>query len=136
MQDKSQLIISSIKNKHNFCSDCRVHNLVYLAEILYLERNGCRLTDLCFKPYRYGVYSEEIRRILDYEDDIEVKQEKFEELSELVVNLTKYISDEELISWVKTTYLFKTTSYNDNICFNNYMKYLDDGNASDWKKLI
>lgn len=136
MKDKSKLIISSIKNKHNFCSDCRVHNLVYLAEILHLERKGQRITNLSFKPYRYGVYSEDIRRILDSQDTLDVKQQEFKHLSELVVNLTRYISDEELISWVKSTYLFKNTSYDDNICFNDYIEYLDSDNISDWKKLV
>jgi uncharacterized phage-associated protein len=48
----------------------KLQKLAYLAEIEYIKKHGERLSDLSFKRYHYGPYSEDIRNIEDLEDNI------------------------------------------------------------------
>lgn len=52
----------------------KLQKLAYLAEIEYIKKHGERLTDLSFKRYYYGPYSEDIRNIEDLEENIIVNE--------------------------------------------------------------
>ena len=48
----------------------KLQKLTYLAEIEYIKKHGERLTDLSFKRYYFGPYSDDIRNIEDLEENI------------------------------------------------------------------
>ncbi|MCL4311049.1 MAG: Panacea domain-containing protein [Candidatus Thermoplasmatota archaeon] len=50
----------------------KLQKLAYLAEIEYIKKHGKRLSDLSFKRYYYGPYSEDIKNIEDLEEDIRI----------------------------------------------------------------
>jgi uncharacterized phage-associated protein len=52
----------------------KLQKLTYLAEIEYIKKHGERLTDLSFKRYYFGPYSDDIRNIEDLEENIIVNK--------------------------------------------------------------
>lgn len=156
-----QQLIEGLLEKHNFLHEYRLQKLVYLAELLYAQRtNGESLTKANFKPYRYGAYSEDVKRALkDLSKQPEIKAEHkrkygndtctykpnnldkdhpehIQKLVDIVVNLSRNVSNDELANWSKSTYLFDKTDYDDIMDFSEYIEYLDNGQEPDWKGLL
>ncbi|MCL4320881.1 MAG: Panacea domain-containing protein [Candidatus Thermoplasmatota archaeon] len=52
----------------------KLHKLAYLSEIQYIKKHGKRLSDLTFKKYYYGPYSEDIRNIEDLDENIVITE--------------------------------------------------------------
>ncbi|MHB8553736.1 MAG: type II toxin-antitoxin system antitoxin SocA domain-containing protein [Thermoplasmataceae archaeon] len=52
----------------------KLQKLAYLAEIEYIKKHGERLTDLSFKRYYFGPYSDDIRNIEDLDENIIVSE--------------------------------------------------------------
>ncbi len=52
----------------------KLHKLAYLSEIQYIKKHGKRLSDLSFKKYYYGPYSEDIRNIEDLDENIVITE--------------------------------------------------------------
>ncbi|MHB1902411.1 MAG: type II toxin-antitoxin system antitoxin SocA domain-containing protein [Cuniculiplasma sp.] len=52
----------------------KLQKLAYLAEIGYIKKHGERLTDLSFKRYYFGPYSDDIRNIEDLDENIIVSE--------------------------------------------------------------
>lgn len=52
----------------------KLQKLSYFAEYEYIKKYGKRLSDLSFKRYYYGTYSEDIRNIEDLEENIIIKE--------------------------------------------------------------
>lgn len=159
--DNLRLLIEGLLEEHNFLHEYRLQKLVYLAELLYAERtDGDNLTDANFKPYRYGAYSEDVKKKLkEISKNPEIKAEynrkygndtctykpnnlnknlpkEINELIEVVLNLSRHVSNEDLAKWSKSTYLFKETDYDDEMNFKDYIDYLRDNNEPDWKGLV
>lgn len=160
--ERLRQLIMGLLNRHRFLHQYRLQKLVYLAELLYTERtNGDRLTDARYKPYRFGAYSEDVDDMLQevsksnpsisrrhkrkYGNDTYTYKangmdvdidEDIEDLINVVVNLTRRKSSDELAKWSKSTYLFNETDYDDEMSFDKYYsEYLDTGNTPDWKPL-
>lgn len=159
--DMLRLLIKGLLKNHKFLHEYRLQKLVYLAELLYLEREGGKsLTDADYKPYRYGAYSEDVKEaVSELASDSKVQAEysrkygndtwsykpngldpdlpeEVEELVDVVMNLSRHKSSDELAKWSKSTYLFNETDYDEQMSLSEYVsKYLDDGNEPDWKKL-
>ena len=155
MSDLDQLLECLI-DEHTFISEYRVHNLVYLAELLYVERtDGTRFSDVSFKPYRYGMYSDELRDTLNKistQDQISTDEytcdscvykssrtkedsEDVGKLVKVVIDLSRHLSDDELAECVKSSFLFSETGYNETVNFTQYSVYLKTS-KSDWKTLL
>lgn len=52
----------------------KLHKLAYLSEIQYIKKHGVRLSDLSFKRYYYGPYSDDIRNIEDLDENIVINE--------------------------------------------------------------
>jgi len=159
--EKLELLITGLIKRHQFLSEYRLQNLIYLAELLYLERtDGNSLSGASYTPYRYGSYSEEVRNTVEslsneaniisektaYNNDTHIYRyigsdpnhpEKIESLVNIVMSLSRHKCNYDLKEWVKSTYLFKNTDYDDEMELSAYIEqYVAKGSKPEWKKLI
>ena len=58
------------------CPKKKLQKLAYLAEIEYIIKHGERLSDLSFKRYYYGPFSDDIRNVEDLEENIVIIEKK------------------------------------------------------------
>ena len=159
--ERLEKVIEGFLQKHRFLHQYRLQKLVYLAELLYTERTGGdRLTDAEYRPYRYGAYSEDVKKELgSVANRPDVKAEhsrkygndtwtyksdnvdpnlpkEVEEVVDLVMKLTRKKSNDELAQFSKSTHLFEETDYDSEMDFDEYIDHLETGNQPDWKKLV
>ncbi|AAV47143.1 unknown [Haloarcula marismortui ATCC 43049] len=156
-----QEVIKAFLQTHQFLHQYRLQKLIYLAELMYREKHeGRPLTEAEYKPYMYGAYSEDVDDTLsELRGDPEVKAENqhryrnskttykgeiedldipsdVEDLVEVVTNMTRRMSSDDLAQWSKSTYLFDETDYNDEMEFEKYLSAIREGEVEpDWKKI-
>ncbi|MEM3845040.1 MAG: DUF4065 domain-containing protein [Candidatus Parvarchaeota archaeon] len=114
----------------------KLQKLAYLCEIEYIMKHGQRLSDLTFKRYYYGPYSDNIKNI-ENSDNSRANIIKPEIEQELVSYIKKYNekSIRELKSIADNTdpYL-ETEKINDPIDLDGYAWYYSKINSDDfWK---
>ncbi len=94
-------LVEYLLKKYGKLPQKKLQKLAYLAEIQYIQKHGERLSDLSFKRYYYGPYSEDIRNIEDLDENIviqgEVNHHYLNKVSELInPNGVDPISNNEL----------------------------------------
>jgi uncharacterized protein YwgA len=64
-------IIKAFLRKYRYLHEFRLQKLVYLVEIISKLERKSRITDADYKPYMYGVFSQDVRDVLsDLESDL------------------------------------------------------------------
>jgi len=157
---KPEDIIQEFLRHNRFLHEYRLQKLIYLLELLSIEENGERVTNLEFKPYMYGSYSEELSNTLEKmirEDEVEIQpdmhrgkvtkaimqkedsdndipQDIRERISK-VQNSIEKISNDELANWSKNSWLYKNTDYDDEMEFIDYSHLISsDKSQSDIRR--
>jgi len=69
-------LIKSLLKEYGPLPQKKLQKLAYLAEIEYIIKHGERLSDLSFKRYYYGPFSDDIRNIEDLEENIVIIEKK------------------------------------------------------------
>ncbi|MEM0073085.1 MAG: DUF4065 domain-containing protein [Thermoplasmatales archaeon] len=137
----------------------KLQKLAYLCEIEYIIKHGQRLSDLTFKRYYYGPYSDDIRNIEGLDDNI-VTEEKTNGLYTLKESKIKTSRagtikpeiEQELVSYIKkyneksgkelesiadnTDPYLETEKINDPIDLDGYAWYYSKINSDDFWKAV
>lgn len=116
----------------------KLQKLAYLMEIEYIKEHGRRLSNLNFKRYYFGPFSDDIRNIEDLDDDIivtEVKEGTYsvKEARLLSTGQGKIIMDPDLEKELQSS-LDKYRSFNGALLENmadNTEPFLETGNLND-----
>ncbi len=80
-------LVKYLLSKYGPLSQKKLQKLAYFAEYEHIKKYGERLSDLSFKRYYYGPYSEDIKNIEDVEENVIIKEQDngyLTKLSELV----------------------------------------------------
>jgi|AntRauMinimDraft_3_1070383.scaffolds.fasta_scaffold03051_3 uncharacterized protein YwgA len=158
--NKLKSIIKGLFREHKHLHEYRLQNLIYLAELLHVERtDGNTLTPGDYTPYRYGAFSPCVKSTVEelsihpkikhkqsqrYDGNTQVYEttdlkpdlpSDIQALVDIVMSLTKHKSNDDLRDWSKSTYLFKNTNYNKEMEFTTYTDQLAEGKQPEWKKL-
>ncbi len=72
----------------------KLQKLVYLTEFEYVKKHGERLSDLSYKHYYYGPYSEDIPKIEDLDENIMVGERQE---GGYIIKESEYINQDEEI---------------------------------------
>ena len=67
-------LVKYLLSKYGPLPQKKLQKLSYVAEYEYITKYGKRLSELSFKHYYYGPYSEDIRNIEDLEESIIIKE--------------------------------------------------------------
>ncbi len=67
-------LVKYLLSKYGPLPQKKLQKLSYFAEYEYIKKCGKRLSELSFKRYYYGPYSEDIRNIEDLEENIIIKE--------------------------------------------------------------
>ncbi len=67
-------LVKYLLSKYGPLPQKKLQKLSYFAEYEYVKKYGKRLSDLSFKRYYFGPYSEDIKNIEDLEEDIIIKE--------------------------------------------------------------
>lgn len=140
----SRELVLSIIDFCEYALEPRIHNIAYLAELAFAQRHSnYRMTNIQYKPYFNGVYSDSIHGILIDEArkenvdtgkmtidgrqetvyygtfDVDLPEDVLDVLSD---TCRKYqsIGIEELVEIVHKTPLYHTADFDANIDFNSY----------------
>ncbi len=68
-------LVKYLLSKYGPLPQKKLQKLSYFAEYEYIKKYGKRLSDLSFKRYYFGPYSEDIKNIEDLEEDIIIKEQ-------------------------------------------------------------
>ncbi len=68
-------LVKYLLSKYGPLQQKKLQKLAYFAEYEYIKKYGKRLSDLSFKRYYYGPYSEDTKNIEDLEETIIIKEE-------------------------------------------------------------
>lgn len=153
IERNSEIDIETSIKSFLYCSDYlhefRLQIIAYLGELVAIQRGRGKLTEATFKPYMYGSYSEEIRETLyDIEDQLTAELDyhqgratikyKYEDRPNIgerdlklireICDSTKNLTNDELKTWCKGTYLYKTTPYDSHMKFEDYQEEFENGN--------
>lgn len=143
-------VIRGFLSRNNYLHEFRLQKLIYLAELLAVQKEGSRLTDAEYKPYMYGAYSEDLAdKLSDMEPDVSTKAtthhgklvtafvdpDKSPELDDTVEAIIDKvhekikdtrISNDEFGEWSKESWLYQNTPFDHKM---NFLRYQDE--ASD-----
>mgnify|MGYP006284491345 CR=1 FL=1 len=120
-------ILHEIISKHDYIHEFRIQRIVYLSDIIWYLKNNQRMTTFDYKFFKKGVFSSEMRNLLEELDERDIKtfsdfrvgnetyiyverddiscieNETVRETIELAIGVTKEVSASELDSWSKET---------------------------------
>lgn len=144
--------IKGFLNKYEFLHEYRLQKLIFMADLLSVEKREERITEADFMPFMYGSYSEDIGDALEEleeEGDIRAKADmhhgkvttayfgedinedeissEIEDIVTEVHDVTKDKSNEELANWSKETWLYNNTPYAEKMDFEEYQRRIDSG---------
>lgn len=132
-------IIKEFLSHYQYLHEKRIHKLLFYSEIYTLQHYSERISAADFKPYDYGPYADLIRDVLaEMEQDNEItinynQQMRFKsntggDLSDDKQALITTIHEEthsmrtkELVKFAKSTPLWRTHNYNEEIDFEQYL---------------
>lgn len=148
-------VIKGFLREYEFLHEYRLQKLIYILDLLAVEKEGNRITNADFKPFMYGSYSEEIGDALEslerdpevdtkpdmhhgkttvayMADEIQDEEipDNIEELIKEVIQVTKGSSNDELGNWSKETWLYNNTPYGEEMDFMDYLKNIERGRIS------
>lgn len=70
--ERLQDFIRELLNRHSYLHEKRIQKLLFLADLHSIQMRGKRLFDADFKPYYYGVYSDDVSLALQSLGDAKV----------------------------------------------------------------
>jgi len=165
--DSKQEVIKNILlffiSNSKYLTEKRLQKLFYIAEIEYIHRFGERFSNVNFINHKHGMYSFDIKYLLDtLEDDgkispvfkktkdgydaqffhskkkeivIELNDKRIGLLNEIIKKFT-FLITQEIIKFAKDTKPFKTTPYGKRIDLEGYVEECYNNSLSKDKKLV
>ena len=147
MASKLEDVIRHLLNRSNYLHEKRIQKLIFLADLYCLQTTGRRLVAANFKPYHYGVHSDDVSLALQSMEGLRVSADTSPDGTPTVVflrpskpyatpHLTAHdrkILDEALVAYSrltneqlaqigKTTLLWESTEFGQLFDYELYLK--------------
>lgn len=155
-------VLQFLISKSDYLTEKRMQKLFYIAEIEYIQKYGKRFSDVTFISHKHGMYSFDIKYLLDTLEDegkitsvfkktkdgydaqffhpnkrkiiIELNDKRIEILNAIIKNFI-FRSTEEIIKFAKSTKPYKTTPLGKKIDLERYAEECFDDSLLRDKKI-
>lgn len=148
-------VIRGFLSRNKYLHEFRLQKLIYLAELLAVQKENRRLTDADYKPYMYGAYSEDVAEELsDLKPDASTKAtthhgklvtafvepDKNPELDDTVEEILDRVHEgvkdtripnDDFGEWSKESWLYKNTPFDHRMDFLRYRDEASDALGQD-----